>query len=164
MQTARERLADVRQIGRVDWIGVRPAVGELIRAVDEVTAIAERGLDGDRAAHGAIGGNRQVTLIQAEHLPVIAALTGLAVAPAKLRRNLVVSGVNVLSLARLRFAVGDEVILVGTGPCAPCTKLDTLIGDGGFQATRGHGGITARIERGGMLRLGDRVQVLGSTR
>lgn len=158
----RDRLAVVPQIGRVEWIGVRPGRAEPMVVVDEAVAIAARGLAGDRAVTGRVGGTRQITLVQAEHLPVVAALVGRAVvAPEQLRRNVVVAGINLVALVRLRFAIGDEVILVGTGPCAPCSKLDTLVGPGGFQAARGHGGITAKIERGGRLRRGDVVRVLG---
>lgn len=157
MLSLRERLRDVPQEGRVSWIGLRPARGAPMQIVREAVAVAERGLAGDRARRG----DRQVTLVQAEHLPVIARFASQsAVAPEQLRRNLVIEGINLLSLAKLSFAIGDEVILVGTGPCAPCGKLDELIGPGGFQATRGHGGITARIERGGILRVGDRVRVV----
>ncbi len=80
--------------------------------------------------------------------------------PQRTRRNVVVAGINLLALVRLRFAVGDEVILVGTGACAPCSKMDSTIAEGAFQAMRGHGGITAKIERGGTIRVGDRVEVL----
>jgi MOSC domain-containing protein YiiM len=52
------------------------------------------------------------------------------------------------------------VVLVATGPCAPCGKMDEAIAAGGFQALRGHGGITARVERGGVIRLGDEVRLL----
>lgn len=41
-------------------------------------------------------------------------------------------------------------------------KLEETFGQGGFQAARGHGGITARIERGGIIRMGDSVRVLPS--
>jgi len=57
--------------------------------------------------------------------------------------------------------VGDAVLL-GTGNCAPCAKLDETLGSGGFQAARGHGGITARVERGAVIRVGDAVRVLGT--
>lgn len=126
-----------------------------------VDAIAGAGLSGDRTA-SAGGGRRQVSLVQGEHLPVIAALAGVAcVAPSQLRRNLVITGINLIALHGLRIAIGDEVILVGTGPCAPCTKMDVLVGPGGFQAMRGHGGLTATVERGGRLRCGDEVRALG---
>ncbi len=161
MKPLRERLADVPQRGRLTWIGLRPAHGAPMVVVDEAVALAERGLDGDRTASGRGGSNRQVTLVQAEHLPVVAGFLGLAtLAPALTRRNLVVAGINLTALNNLRFAIGD-VILVGTGPCAPCSKLDDTIGPGAFQAMRGHGGLTARIEQGGVLTLGLPVVALG---
>src|SRR5262249_5815112 len=123
---------------------------------DEIELVVDRGIVGDRYRSR---GNRQVTLIQAEHLPVIAALTGGTVTPELVRRNAVVSGVNLLSLQKQRFAIG-EAILVGTGVCAPCDKMEAALGVGGFQAMRGHGGICARIERSGVIRLGDRVRLL----
>lgn len=143
------------------WIGVRPQHGAIVQPQDEVTALTERGLEGDVAAHAKRGGKRQVTLMQSEHLPVLASLLRRpAIEPAALRRNLLVSGINLLSLVKLRFAVGPYVVLVGTGPCAPCATMDETLGEGGFQAARGHGGITARVERGGLIRLGDEIRVL----
>jgi MOSC domain-containing protein YiiM len=150
-----ERLKVVPQVGALTWLGVRPERGAPMRPSEELELVADRGIVGDRYR---AGGNRQVTLIQAEHLPVIAAFTGGAVTPELVRRNLVVSGVNLLSLQKQRFAIGD-VILIGTGPCAPCDKMDAALGAGGFQAMRGHGGICARIERSGVIRRGDRVRV-----
>jgi MOSC domain-containing protein YiiM len=110
-------------------------------------------------------GKRHVTLIQAEHLPVIAALTGHgAIDPALLRRNVVVSGINLVALRSIRFAIGDEVVLEGTGPCEPCAKMDVALGDGGFQAMRGHGGITARVIAGGVITLGAAVRSADASR
>ena len=158
----RERLADVPQRGRVVWIGVRPAHRAPMVVVDEVTAIAGRGLEGDRVAASANPGRRQVTLVQAEHLPIVAGFVGrAAIEPHLVRRNLVVAGINLASLNGTRFAIGDEVVLVGTGPCAPCAKLDELVAPGAFQAMRGHGGLTAQVEAGGVIRRGDVVRVLG---
>ena len=61
---------------------------------------------------------------------------------------------------KLEFQVGDDVRLLGTGACAPCSKMDVTLGPGGFQAMRGHGGITAQVLRGGVIRRGDRVSVV----
>jgi MOSC domain-containing protein YiiM len=161
MKPLRERLLEVPQVGRVTWIGVRGEHGAPMTELDAVEAVAGRGLVGDVAARGRSGGNRQVTLVQEEHFAVLASMTGaLEVEPQQLRRNLAIAGINLVALAKLRFAVGDEVVLVGTGACAPCQKLDETLGLGGFQAARGHGGITARIERGGVIRVGDSVRVL----
>ena len=146
------------------WIGVRPEHGAPLQPLTEARVIAGLGLEGDVAANGRSGGKRQVTLIQAEHLPVIAAFTRQnPVTPEQVRRNLVISGVNLLSLVKLRFRIGHDVVLVGTGPCAPCSKMDDTIAPGGFQAMRGHGGITASVERGGILRVGDELRALADT-
>lgn len=155
MLSLAERLNIVPQVGSVEWIGVRPARGAAMTVLDEVEMLADRGLVGDRYK---ASGTRQVTLIQAEHLPVIGALVGREVTPMIVRRNLVVRGINLLSLQKQRFAIGD-VILVGTSACAPCGKMEDALGVGGFQAMRGHGGICATIERGGVIRRGDRVRL-----
>jgi MOSC domain-containing protein YiiM len=154
-------LADLRarfsRRGRVAWIGLRPAPRAAIRVVDSGQLIADAGIEGDhRAARG--GGKRQVTLIQQEHLGAIAALAGLeAVDPALLRRNLVVSGISLAALKDRCFRVG-EAVLEGTGECQPCSRMEESLGPGGYNAMRGHGGITARVLQGGLVRIGDTVE------
>lgn len=127
--------------------------------------LAERGLELDRVSRIG-GGKRQVTLVQAEHLDVIARLLGRRepIDPALLRRNLVISGVNLIALKSTRFAVGESLLLEGTGPCEPCGKMDAALGDGAFHAMRGDGGITARVIEGGEIRIGDPVRALGPAR
>lgn len=133
-----------------------------MNVVSSALALEARGLEGDRVTLGRPGSKRQVTLVQEEHLAVIAGLAHVPlVTPETVRRNIVVRGINLLALVKLRFALGDDVVLVGTGPCAPCGKMDTAIGPGGFQAMRGHGGITATVERGGTVRVGAAVRALG---
>lgn len=61
--------------GQVDGYGLRPARDVPMRPVDAAEAAAGKGLHGDRYARMG-SGKRGITLIQAEHLPVIAALWG----------------------------------------------------------------------------------------
>jgi MOSC domain-containing protein YiiM len=141
--------------GRVGWIGLRPARDVAMRAVDSADAIAGKGLRGDR--YGSGSGKRGITLIQAEHLPVIAALAGReAVEASLLRRNVVVEGLPLIALKGRRFRIGD-VLCEGTEPCDPCSRMEAALGAGGYNAMRGHGGLCARIIEGGTLRIGDAV-------
>ena len=153
--TLADLLATLPQTGRVAWIGVRPVRRATVTAVDAVEAVAGRGLAGDHYAHG---GKRQVTLIQAEHLVALAALVGRPVAldPALLRRNVVVAGLNLLALKGRQFRLGGA-LLEWTGPCEPCSRMEEALGPGGYNAMRGHGGITARVVAGGLIRVGDAV-------
>ncbi|CAN5591678.1 MOSC domain-containing protein [soil metagenome] len=148
--------------GHVAWIGVRPGRREPVAVVDDVWAEVGTGLVGDRYSPRP-GGNakRQVTLIQAEHLPVIAALSGHdSVDPADLRRNLVVSGINLLALKGRRVQVGEAVLRI-TSPCDPCSRMEAALGEGGYNAMRGHGGWNAAVEVAGLIRLGCPVTHLG---
>ncbi|WP_338872163.1 MOSC domain-containing protein [Spirosoma sp. SC4-14] len=145
--------------GRVDWIGIRPERRGPIEVVDSISASEKKGLIGDH--YSGQSGNRHVTLIQAEHLPVVAALTGRSTLdPAVLRRNIVVSGLNLLALKDHRIQIGDVILLV-TGQCHPCSKMETALGPGGYNAMRGHGGMTAKVVQGGEICVGDSVMVLG---
>ncbi len=151
-----ELMARHARTGCLDWIGVRPDRHATVRVLRQVDALAGYGLTGDRAVLRA-GGRRQVTLLQAEHLRVIASLLGVASVPGEaLRRNLVVSGINLLALRDRRFYVGD-VLFEGSGICAPCSRMEGALGHGGYTAMRGHGGITERVLTSGRLSVHDPV-------
>ncbi|MBC6698470.1 MOSC domain-containing protein [Hymenobacter puniceus] len=158
--TIAQLLSTLPQTGRLEWIGLRPARREPLLSVVEATVETDRHLAGDHARPKA-GGKRQITLIQHEHLAAVAGYLGLdaPVAPGRLRRNLVVSGLNLLALKNRQIFIGDEVVLDITGECHPCSRMEEELGPGGYNAMRGHGGITARIVQGGLIRVGDVVRV-----
>ena len=141
------------RVGHLDWIGLR---AERYDPMDMVQSaeITEDGLLGD---HGRAG-KRAVTLIQAEHLPVIAAFSDRSeILPEVLRRNLGVSGLNLLALRKGLLRIGD-VILEIEGPCPPCSRMEKALGPGGYNAMRGHGGWYASVTKPGVLRVGDAVE------
>ena len=146
--------------GRVEAIIVRGSPREAARNVASTTALAGVGLANDRLGQRGEAelSTRQVTLIQAEHLDVIARLARVdRVDAVGLRRNLVVSGINLLALKNARLHVGDAVLEV-IGPCQPCSRMEETIGPGGYAAMRGHGGMTARVITTGAINVGDVVR------
>ena len=149
-------LARHAQRGRLDWIGLRPGRREDMVSVQDCE-VDLAGLAGD---HRTTPGKRSVTLIQAEHLPVIAALLGRdKVTPDLLRRNLVVSGLNLAALRKGGLRIG-EVELEISIPCAPCSRMEETFGHGGYNAVRHHGGWCASVTRPGRISVGDRVEAI----
>ena len=145
---------------KVQWIGIRPSRTEPQSVLQEVKATVGEGLKGDR--YNGKSGKRDVTLIQAEHLEIVARFLGRAtIEPHLTRRNIVVSGINLVSLKGKTIRLGTAELLV-TGPCAPCSKMETNLGQGGYNAMRGHGGITAQIVKTGTISVGDTLEVLES--
>ena len=107
-------------------------------------------------------GKRQITLIQAEHLTLVSKILQQEqpVNPLLTRRNIVVSGINLIALKNRQFMIGDDIILEGTGYCQPCSRMEENLGPGGYNAMRGHGGITARVIQGGTIQRGAVVKFL----
>ena len=121
--------------GTVAWIGLRPAKREAMHSVTDANLSTDSGLVGDRYAGRS--GERQVTMIQAEHLPVIASYLGCEQFPPELlRRNLVISGINLLALKNKTVDIGNAQIEI-TGLCHPCSRMEEIFGPGGYNAVRG---------------------------
>lgn len=156
MQTIAELKSQFIQSGTVDWIGISAERNSDIQVVQSVEVRMPTGIVGD---HHAMRGNskRQVTLIQAEHLDVVASLLGWeSVGPELVRRNVVVRGINLLALRDREFVIGT-VILRGSGLCVPCSRMERNLGRGGYNAMRGHGGINAVVVQAGLMAVGDAV-------
>lgn len=143
--------------GEVTWIGLRPARREPLLPVGTALLDPEDGLAGDHY-RSRTNRARQVTLIQIEHIAAIASHLGHdRLEPSELRRNIVVRGINLLALKGMRFSLGSAV-LEATGECHPCSRMENILGQGGYNAVRGHGGITARIVSGGAVHIGDAIR------
>lgn len=141
----------------MEWIGVRTKKRAPLNTVAMVQVLP-LGLAGDHYAGRS--GNRSVTLIQQEHIETIASLLHKEkIAPADLRRNIVVSGINLLALKGREFKIGTAVLKM-TGLCHPCSRMEETFGEGGYNAVRGHGGIHASVIIPGEIKLQDKVEAL----
>ena len=158
MSEVHKLLEQLPQIGRLEWIGLSAARMAPIQPVPGAELIIGHGVKGDHHAKSKFGSKRQVTILQAEHLAAVGSYLGRPpVTPDLLRRNLVVSGLNLLAFKGKTFCIG-ECLLEFTGPCDPCSRMEDNLGPGGFNAMRGHGGITAKVLRGGIIEIGDVVR------
>ena len=123
--------------------------------VEEISVDPGEGIIGDR--YQGRSGKRHITIFQAEYLPVIASCAQTAdLSPSLFRRNVMVRGINLLALKKQQIRIGN-VSLEVTGECHPCSYMEEALGPGGYNAMRGHGGITARVLTHGMIHIGDSV-------
>lgn len=143
--------------GKLEWIGLRSERRGEVLVVDEAEAIVDQGLVGDHRMKKTPGSARQITLISREYIQQICQHTGhQSIDPRLLRRNLVISGMNMNLLRYQRLQIG-EVIIETNALCHPCSRMDENLGKGGTAAMFGYGGLCARIIQGGHLAVGDAV-------
>ena len=159
MEILKELLSTNTFQGKVDWIGISSGPRSEIKTQDAVR-IVTGGVEGDHHCRPTRKSKRQVTLIQAEHIPVVEAILGRGkIDPSLLRRNIVVSGINLAALKYQTFRIGTAV-LEGSGNCPPCSRMEENLGPGGYASMLAHGGITAVVVSEGIVSLGDTVSAL----
>jgi MOSC domain-containing protein YiiM len=124
--------------------------GEAMRSVDSITAIAGRGLEGDRYFDAKKKPGQQVTLIEREAVEAFVRDYGAKFDLGDARRNLVTDGVALNPLVGREFTIGD-VRLKGVRLCEPCTHLQQLTGAKVLPGLVHRGGLRAEILNGGLL-------------
>ena len=148
-----------------------PAASYEMEELREARCVAGRGIDGDRYFDGTGTYSpkpdvREVTLIEQEALDALNRNDpplqdgALRLLPGDHRRNLTVRGVPLNHLVGRRFRVG-EVVLRGGRLNFPCKYLEELLGMPVFLPLYNRSGLNCGIERGGIIRPGDAVELLG---
>jgi len=125
-----------------------------------VAALTDAGLDGDRYADSANrrGPEYQVTLIEIENIAAFSALVDALFTADMPRRNIVTQGVRLNDLCGKRFKVG-AAILEGLELCEPCSLFAKRTHREVLKYFPRKGGLRARIVAGGMIHIGDTVDV-----
>jgi MOSC domain-containing protein YiiM len=171
-------VANVTSGGATSWIGVlqhihvAPSASYEMEELAEATCVAGRGIVGDRYFEGTGTYSpkpdvREVTLIEREALDALARNDPplqdgpLVLEPRDHRRNLTVVGVPLNHLVGRRFRVG-EVILRGGRLNFPCKYLEEILGKKVFLPLYNRSGLNCGIERGGIIRPGDSIELLAS--
>jgi MOSC domain-containing protein YiiM len=151
-------------VGIVIEIYIADTARAPMRLLDEVAAIPDRGLEGDRyhQAAGSFshwpGSGRALTLIAAEDLHAARAEFDIDLSSGRHRRNLVTRGIDLRTLNGKGFRIGGPAgpLLRGTREAAPCDHLARLLNDSRImEALKGRGGLRAEILEPGMIRAGD---------
>ena len=143
------------QIVSIHRVAKRDAPAE---SLQEAPFRTDFGLEGDWRSRQ--GRGRQITMIEAEALERVAGTLGMAQIPAGAsRRQVVVTGVRLNDLIGKRLRAGTVLIEVAER-CDPCPNMEVKIGAGAQQAMAGRGGICGRVIEGGVLRPGDRIEVV----
>ena len=154
------RSATPYQQGAVEAIHVHPAGGRsqpMVR-IEEAVLEAGSGIRGDRYAGLGIPGTH-ITFISAEGIEAMVQRTGIPLAPAETRRNVLTRGVDVNALVGRRFRVGDAMC-EGVKPCTPCDHLESLTRPGVRSGLSGEGGLRADVLVGAVIHPGDRIEEL----
>lgn len=152
--------------GVVVAIHIAAGAGQPMQALTEAQAIAGEGLAGDRYRNGrgfyspvpTDPGARELTLIEEDALAAVMQETGITLRPEEHRRNLTTRGVALDALLGRRFRVG-AVLCEGVRPCPPCNHLEEVTGKPVMPPLVHRGGLRARIIEGGMIRVGDGIEI-----
>lgn len=145
-------------MGSVIFIQIRKCSSENPTELTQVKAIEDYGLEGDH--YNKVGGSRQVTIIQQEHLDEASSELKFQVNASATRRNLVTSDISLNSIPDDSLIRIGDIIVQKTGDCPPCEKMNKNLGMGGRAALEGKGGITAKIIKGGLIKKGCIVQLI----
>jgi MOSC domain-containing protein YiiM len=144
--------------GTVDAIYVAAGAGQAVQRLDEVAALAGRGLVGDRHVDGkgtfpsGLPGSA-LTLIEAEVCESFDPPLG----PDEHRRNIVTRGIDLNALVGREFAIGD-LRCRGMRLCEPCRVVDGYATRPVLRALVHRGGLRADILADGTLRAGAAVR------
>jgi MOSC domain-containing protein YiiM len=132
-----------------------------MQQVEQINAVAGKGLEGDRYFLGTgtyskkPKPDRQVTLIQSEILESLKAKFDITVKPDESRRNILTKGIEINDLIGTEFFVGS-VRLKAHRLTRPCPYLEKLLNQPGlYTELWENGGISCEILSGGVIKEGD---------
>jgi MOSC domain-containing protein YiiM len=123
--------------------------------VSKVECVAGRGLRGDRYFDFRQDYKGQVTFLSVEVFEKLCENFGIKDKPAGvLRRNLIVSGVDLLCLIGREFEI-QGVRFRGTQHCAPCEWMNIAFAPGAEKFLEDNAGLRAQILSDGPITVGD---------
>jgi MOSC domain-containing protein YiiM len=149
--------------GTLVAIFVADAAGAPMRSLESAQCLRGRGIEGDRYAagrgHWMKTDGCEVTLVRREDIEQAHRRAAVGFLDGGHRRNLVVEGIPLQAYHRRRVRIGGA-LLEFHRLRPPCGYLDRLLQPGAAKALGSAAGIGLRVVEDGMIRIGDRVEVL----
>lgn len=155
--------------GHVTAIHTAPEAGDPMQPQETVTAVAGKGLKGDRYFNqaGSWSGDkgrdlppedRAITLFESEILEIVERDENITLSPEDHRRNITTTGIAADHLVDHQFTLGNAVC-EGVAICEPCAYLESLTQDGVLNALIHRGGLNARIIETGDITINDPITI-----
>ena len=139
------------QQGTIANIHIARVKGTPSDPVQEATAIASMGIEGDRSC--VEGNTRQVLFMDKE------TLDDLELEPGQIKENITTIGLDIAKTQPGQvFFIGDQVTMEIVGQCEPCAKMNALR-PGLLNQINGRRGMLATVINGGPIKVGDTVRI-----
>ena len=140
----------------VSIVSLRLCLGsrEPMKEVAQANFITGQGMQGDRHLRSdGLRAKRQVLIMDVE------TLNHFGLEPGQVRENVTLEGLDLSTIsAGDRVSLGADVVLVITGDCEPCARMDE-IRPGLKEEIDGKRGVLAFVEKGGVVSIGSEVGV-----
>ncbi len=150
-------------VPKLKAIYIASGAGQPMQSLRSVTAVQDRGLQGDRyfenTGHWQLLDGCQVTLITEHELERAGKRSKIKLDDGSHRRNLVIEGIKLKALQGKHFKIGDAIFAYDK-PRPPCGYIDGVACPGMGRALSHNSGICIRVLRTGVLSVDDPIEIL----
>ena len=128
--------------------------------VNDIQAIAGKGILNDRYYKHNNDKETQITLIESENIDYYNKKNQLNIKYIEFRRNIITKGLNLNNLINKKIIIG-EVVLLGHKLCEPCLDLQKKLNQENFvKNLLSRGGLRAEILKSGKISVNDNIKIL----
>ena len=146
-------------MGKVYKIAISQKFRSSMQDVNNIEAIAGKGLIGDRHFRNDNEKKSQITLIEVENIEYYNQTFGTSIALVDFRRNIITKGIRLNELVDKVFVIG-EVKVKGQDLCRPCRHLQETLGKENIvKEFLRKGGLRCEILTNGKISGGDEIKI-----
>ena len=148
-------------MSQVFKLGITSNNNKIIKEVDTIEVLANKGVVGDRHFNDYNDPYCQLSLIESENIDYYNTKFGLNIPYIDFRRNIVTKGIKLNDLIGKRLLIGD-VKVEGIDLCRPCKHLTEMLGEKNIlKEFLRRGGLRCHILSSSKIKVGDKIQIIG---